>query len=59
MDCGATTAVSDLDEPAVCGACMASGRERESVLAAGDRQAGAQHVGRERLTRDDYERGGT
>lgn len=53
MDCGVPTDVADPDEYAVCPTCVKQQRERERLALLGDGQAGAQHVGRERFTRDD------
>jgi hypothetical protein len=55
IDCDAPTVVRDLDEPAVCRSCAAARRAAEADQAT-DEQAGAQFVGRERGTRDDFKR---
>lgn len=50
-DCGVVTKVSDPDELAICETCAESRRADEARLA-DQSQAGAQHIGRQRGTRD-------
>lgn len=52
MDCEEPMHVRDHDELAICLTCVQERRNAEARALADSEQAGAQHLGRERETRD-------